>query len=234
MATTPITKSVLLDDNDYKKLHECDALLLYSYSMIDLTISKSTDNDTVEMEVILTNRDSGFLPEDYLIRTLTLTPDEPVKSVSKIILGPGNKLFIRRKSSNSAAVNVFVHGLDDTTSVVLSGGTNPATGDIKGGTTSNTSLTSIGYTHPLATAAIYTSAALYLNNNEDEDIDVSVAVGPNLPSPKSYEVTVHARDTAILKNIMLKPGDRVYISVTSGLIGYKLNGLAVKPPPPPS
>lgn len=194
-----------------------------SHAIIDVSFLKDSFLDTSLISIALTTESNpdNFTTVDYFVDDIELVEEVNSAELNKVIVGTGERLFIKLLSGPD--VSVRVSGVEEN---------NPKV--VKAGKLVATVIAGTGQTQIFANAlpaVAYVSASVTVYNNSptltaEVEIWITTQVTPS-PSDKVVKFKVTPEDTTIIENVLLLPNEKVFVRSNQANTEYAMLGMTV-------
>lgn len=194
-----------------------------SHAIVDLSFYKDNLAQDALIEVALSTESNpaNLTSVDYFIDDIQLIGVVNSAELNKVVVGQGERLYLNIISGPDVVVRLS--GVEETNPKVLKAGR------LAAAAVSGTTQTSI-FNNNMPSAA-YTSASVTIfntsaNQNAQVQAWITSSVTPGA-ADKVLKITIPYQDTTILENILLGPGESVFIQSDQPNTEYFVNGVVV-------
>jgi hypothetical protein len=217
----PVVSKFSLTAGTAQEVYSCP--VSKSHAIVDLSFYKDNLAQDALLAIALTTESNpaNLTSIDFFIDDIELVGVVNSAELNKVVVGKGERLYL--KVVQGPDVVVRLSGVEETNPKVLNAG-RLAASSVTGTTQTqifNNNAPSTAYTSCSVTI-FNTSATL---NAEVQAWITSSATPAN--SDKVLKITIPFQDTTILENILLAPGERVFIQSDQPSSEYFINGVVV-------
>lgn len=217
----PVVSKFGITAGQVQQVYQCPAGK--SYSVIDVNFFKddTTQDALVEIALSTVSNPASLTSVDYFIDDISLVGTVNSAELSKLVVGPGQYVYV--KSISGPNINVRVSGVEEVNTKVA------AAGRLAAASIPGTTQTLI---YQNATGGVaYISASVTIFNMSATNTCTSELWITTSPSPsdadKCLKIDIPAQDTTILENIMLAPNESVYYRASQPNSEIFINGMVV-------
>lgn len=194
-----------------------------SHAIVDLSFYKDDLSQDALIEVALATESNpaNLTSVDYFIDDIQLIGVVNSAELNKVVVGQGERLYLNVISGPDVVVRLS--GVEETNPKVLKAG-RLAAASVSGTTQTqifNNNMPSAAYTS--ASVTIFNTSA---NANAQVQAWISTSATPGA-ADKVLKITIPYQDTTILENILLAPGEMVFIQSDQPNTEYFINGVVV-------
>ena len=222
MSSKPISERALLNDNGDKNLYVGTGI---THAVLDVMLSLTDPTGDASVEIGIKEGNNTT----WLIKNILLDEIESVKTVEKLVVSAGQAVVVKRTSGNRD-VSVLASGIEEQNPVVYT----QATGLVGEGTITSGNA-AIGLIAPSPSAIEYVNTMVTVYNTDTSTPALVRIFNTSSPNPidsmASVVVSVDPRDTLIVNNIIVKPGNYLSIKSTGATIEWGVIGVAITPQP---
>lgn len=217
----PVVANFGLTTGQVQQVYQCPADK--SYAVIDVLLFKNdiTQDSLVEIALTTQSNPGSLTSVDYFIDDISLVGTANTAELNKIIVGPGERLYI--KTISGPTVNARITGVEENNTKVVKAGR------LAAASVATTTQTLV-YQNAISNVAyISTSLTLFntsTTNSATFEVWATRSASP-IDSDKILNVSVSPQDTCIIENIMLAPTESIYFRSNQPSAEYFLNGLVV-------
>jgi len=217
----PVVSKFTLTEGVPQEVYSCP--LSKSHAIIDLSFFKNvlSGNSLIGIALSAESNPANLTSTDFFIDDIELIGTVNSAELSKVVVGSGERLYI--KVLSGVDIVVRLSGVEESNPLVLKGGRLAALA------TNGTAQTKI-YENNLPNTAYATISATIFNVSETESCNtemwISTSESPS-DSDKILNISIPFEDTTIIENILLAPGEKVFVKSDKIGTEYYVNGLVV-------
>ena len=190
--------------------------------LIDISFFKNDLSGTSIIAIALTTESNpaNLTTVDYFIDNIKLINNVNVAEINKIIVGKGERLYVKVLSGPN--VNVRVSGVEENNPKIAKAGR------LAAAKISNTTQTQI-FANNLNNIS-YISASITIFNTSTNNAIIECWISTNnTPSDidKVLKVEISPQNTTILDNVFISPNEKVFVQSNQNNIEYFINGIFI-------
>lgn len=218
----PFSSSTILTAGVPQEVYACPSNKSHAIVNVNFFKTQVTSDALIEIALSTSSDPTALTSVDYFIDDIELIGNVNSAELNKVIVGRGEKLFIR--VVNGPDIAARVEGMEEDNPAVLQAGRLSAMA------TTGTSQATI-YTNNLENAS-YTSASITIYNADAED-DATMKMWITKKETPSTEdqvfgVVLTPEDTIIVENINLLPGEKIVVQSSTPNAEWFVNGIVVR------
>lgn len=219
----PIVSKAILSAGTTQEVYMCPAGKTHAY--VDLSFFRDDTNTSSMIAIGLStlSNPASLTTLDFFIDDIELINEVNTAEMSKVIVGSGERLFVKVISGTQVAVRVS--GVEENSTKVMKAGRLAAS--TVPGTAQTKILDATTYT-----GASYVSASITIfNTSTTNNAKVEMWVTSSETDPgnadKNMLITIPIEDTTIVENILLLPNEKVFVRSDVAGIEYFINGTVI-------
>lgn len=218
----PFSSSTILTEGVPQEVYACPSNKSHAIVNVNFFKTQVTSDAIIEIALSTSSDPNSLTSVDYFIDDIELIGNVNSAELNKVIVGRGEKLFIR--VVNGPDIAARVEGMEEDNPAVLQAGRLTAMA------TSGTSQATL-YTNNLENAS-YTSASITIYNADAED-DANMKMWITKKETPSTEdqvfgVVLTPEDTIIVENINLLPEEKIVVQSSTPNAEWFVNGIVVR------
>ena len=218
----PFSSSTILTAGVPQEVYACPSNKSHAIVNVNFFKTQVTSDALIEIALSTSSDPNSLTSVDYFIDDIELIGNVNSAELNKVIVGRGEKLFVR--VVNGPDIAARVEGMEEDNPAVLQAGRLSAMA------TTGTSQATI-YTNNLENAS-YTSASITIYNADAED-DATMKMWITKKETPSTEdqvfgVVLTPEDTIIVENINLLPEEKIVVQSSTPNAEWFVNGIVVR------
>lgn len=217
----PVVSKFTLTSGAAQEVYSCP--VSKSHAVVDVSFFKDDLSADSMIEIALTSKSSASLLDsvDYFIDDIELIGTVNSAELSKIIVGSGERLYIRLVSGPD--ITARLSGVEESNPMVLKAGRLAASA------TAGTSQTTI-FENTLPGTAYTTCSITVFNTSATEvaEVEAWITTGTTpSASDKVLRINIPNEDTTIIENILLAPNEKIVFRSNQPNTEYFINGVVI-------
>lgn len=218
----PFSSSTILTAGVPQEVYACPSNKSHAIVNVNFFKTQVTSDALIEIALSTSSNPNSLTSVDYFIDDIELIGNVNSAELNKVIVGRGEKLYIR--VVNGPDIAARVEGMEEDNPAVMQAGRLAAMA------TSGTSQATV-YTNNLENAS-YTSASITIYNADTED-DATMKMWITKKETPSTEdqvfgVVLTPEDTIIVENINLLPEEKIVVQSSTPNAEWFVNGIVVR------